>query len=251
MKRRLAALALVAVFAAGCGIGYVQPQHNNASGAPTKRVLLFGDSLMVAAGPEITTRLAAKGMAATVTNGADNGASPVLYPWPGTNHGPHTELQALLDTHDPDVVVVNFTGNGFAGGQAGWDQWDANIDAMSSAIRASGAVVYWTIPPYVGGLHVDADAWARAVWYFAALPNTDPLTAGKQPDWRTALRPIDDVVDHNGQIIASRFAFELEYAEDGLVRTVRPPDAIHTTGAGDERLARWTTWTLRGEWGIS
>lgn len=244
--------ALVATLTlAGCGVGYVQPQHDNATGGvEAKRVLLYGDSLMVSAAPEITARLAAKGMTATVINGADNGASPVLYPWPGTNHGPHTELADLLATHKPDIVIANFTGNGFAPGTAGWNQWHANITAMSSAIRDAGAVVYWTIPPYVGGLHVDADAWAAAVWYFAGLPNLDPLAAGRQPDWRTALRPVDDVVDHNGQVIGSRFAYELEYPEDGLVRTVRTSDAIHTTAAGDERLARWTTWTLRAEWGI-
>lgn len=245
MKRLWIALLVLAL--AGCGVGYRVPQHGNASGAPTKRVLFFGDSIMVATAPTIAARMTAKGMRAVFAYGADNAGTPVQRNWVGTSHTPRQELQRLLDSFDPDIVIANFAGHEFSN----WNAWDSAIDAMSKAIRDSGAVVYWTIPPYIGDRYVDADQWEPAVWYFAALPNSDPLAAGHMVDWRTALRPQKDQVFYEGKgPYKSRFAYNLLYIEDGKGRKVRLTDQIHPTPDGKDRIARWTTWALRGEWGI-
>lgn len=239
-------VSLLAMLIAGCGIGHPMPQHDSA--APHldgERILFFGDSLLVSAGPEIVQRLADKAMVAIVENGARNGASPVHGTWISTDRTPQEQLQFLIDSFDPDIVVGNFTGKGFAD----WDTWDRAITAMTSAVRDSGAVMYWTIPPYVGGRYVDADQWAKAVSYFETLPEREPLAAGHMIDWRTALRPQNDQV-WVGSIgpIGSRYASSLTGEGGG---TVRARDEVHTTHTGDRRIARWTTWAIRSEWGIS
>ncbi|MCZ7531412.1 MAG: hypothetical protein M5U31_14390 [Acidimicrobiia bacterium] len=245
---RAAALvvSLLAMLMVGCGIGHPMPQHDNAPPhVDENRVLLFGDSLLVSAAPEITRRLADKGMSATVENGAKNGASPVHATWISTNRTPQEQLQFLIDSFDPDIVVGNFTGNGFAD----WNAWDAAVTTMTTTVRDSGAVMYWTIPPYIGGRYLDDDQWAKAVSYFETLPARDPLAAGHMIDWRTALRPKNDQV-WVGSIgpIGSRYATSLTGEEGG---TVRARDEVHTTDTGDRRLASWTTWAIRGEWDIA
>lgn len=240
------AVSLLAVVVAGCGIGRPMPRHASAPReVEQRRVLFFGDSLLVSAEPEITQRLATKGMSATVENGARNGASPVHRTWISSDRTPQEELQFLLDTFDPDIVVGNFTGNGFAD----WDVWDGAVTAMTTAVRDSGAAMYWTIPPYVGGRYVDAARWAEAVSYFETLPERDPLAAGHMIDWRTALRPQNDQIWVGGAgPLSSRYATTLTGEGGGVVRS---RDEIHTTHAGDQRLAAWTTWAIRGEWSIA
>lgn len=247
MKIRSLLIGLLLVALTGCGVGYRTPQHHNASGAATKRVLFFGDSIMVATAPAIAARMTAKGMSAVFKYGADNAGTPVQRKWVGTSHTPREELQSLLDSFDPDIVIANFAGHEFAS----WNAWDTAIGTMSDTIRGSGATVYWTIPPYIGNRYVDGDRWSGAVWYFASLPSRDPLAAGHIIDWRTALRPQNDKVWYKGTgPYASSFAYELVYPEDDKGRRVRLTDQIHPTAAGKDRIARWTTWTLRGEWGI-
>lgn len=245
--KRLDVAFLVLVVLGGCGIGYTVPQHHNARGAPAKRVLFFGDSIMKSTAPVIADRMRAKGMSAVFKFGAVNAGTPVQATWVGTNHSPLQELLlSLLDSFDPDIVVANFAGHEYSNGNA----WDTAVDAMSRAIRDSGATVYWTIPPYIGNSYIDGTRWRPAVSYFAALPKTDPLAVGHMIDWRTALRPQKDRVLLGARQLTSTFAYDLWASEDHRAHRVWLRDEIHPGPEGKDRMARWTTWTLRREWGI-
>ncbi|MEZ5171529.1 MAG: SGNH/GDSL hydrolase family protein [Acidimicrobiia bacterium] len=245
MKRLAAALCLLLVLG-GCGIGYAVPQHHNAQGAPTKRVLFFGDSIMKSTAPVIAARMQAKGMRAVVKYGAANAGTPVQATWVGTSHSPLRELQSLLDSFDPDIVIANFAGHEFRS----WKAWDASIDAMSQAIRASGATVYWTIPPFIGNTYIDGDAWKPAVYYFAGLPSSDPQAAGHMIDWNRAMRPANDQVWLNGRPLQAKFAYDLWAPEDRTGHRVWLRDEIHPSPEGKDRIARWTTYAIRSEWGM-
>jgi lysophospholipase L1-like esterase len=116
------------------------------SGSQCKTVLLVGDSLMTPIS-NVQEVLEQSGRCATVVNAAVNGTAPS-----GTLQGVDwsTRLQALIDQHHPQVVVIQFVGNGFDGtDDAAWlAQQQAGIINLVDIAKASG-VPYVAIAPVV------------------------------------------------------------------------------------------------------
>jgi hypothetical protein len=114
------------------------------SGNQCKTVLLIGDSLMTPVS-NVGGVLQQSGRCANVINAAVNGTAPS-----GTLQGVDwsTRLQALIDQHHPEIVVMQFVGNGFDGtNDAAWlAQQQAGIIDLVNIAKANG-VPYVAIAP--------------------------------------------------------------------------------------------------------
>jgi hypothetical protein len=124
--------------------GYPSLPHY--SGSQCKTVLLIGDSLMSPVN-NVQDVLQQSGRCANVVNAAVNGTAPG-----GTLQGVNwsTRLQGLIDQHHPQIVVIQFVGNGFDGtNDADWlAQQQAGIVNLVDIAKASG-VPYVALAPVV------------------------------------------------------------------------------------------------------
>ena len=122
--------------------GYPSIPHY--SGSQCKTVLLIGDSIMSPVG-NVGDVLQQSGRCATVVNAAVNGTAPG-----GTFQGVNwsTRLQGLIDQYHPQIVVIQFVGNGFDGtNDADWlAQQQAGIVNLVDIAKASG-VPYVALAP--------------------------------------------------------------------------------------------------------
>ncbi len=116
------------------------------SGNQCKTVLLIGDSLMTPVS-NVQQVLEQSGRCANVINAAVDGTAPA-----GNLQGVNwsTRLQGLIDQHHPQIVVIQFVGNGFDGtNDAAWlAQQQAGIINLVDIAKASG-VPYVAIAPVV------------------------------------------------------------------------------------------------------
>jgi len=114
------------------------------SGSQCKTVLLIGDSLMTPVS-NVQDVLQQSGRCANVVNAAVNGSAPA-----GNLQGVNwsTRLQDLIDQHHPQIIVMQFVGNGFDGtNDAAWlAQQQTGIVDLVNIAKASG-VAYVAIAP--------------------------------------------------------------------------------------------------------
>jgi hypothetical protein len=158
---RRAVTAVAAAFlllAAGCFAGPPPPPSSAPafpgypsippySGSQCKTVLLIGDSLMTPIS-NVEDVLEQSGRCANVINAAVNGTAPG-----GMLQGVDwsSRLQGLIDQHHPQIVVMQFVGNGFDGGMndAAWlAQQQAGIINLVDIAKRSG-VPYVAVAPVV------------------------------------------------------------------------------------------------------
>ncbi len=116
------------------------------SGSQCKTVLLVGDSLMTPV-TNVGDVLQQSGRCANVVNAAVNGTAPA-----GTLEGVDwsVRLQQLIDQHHPQIVVIQFVGNGFDGtNDAAWlAQLQAGMTNLVDIAKQSG-VPYVALAPVV------------------------------------------------------------------------------------------------------
>ena len=119
------------------------------SGSQCKTVLLIGDSIMTPVN-NLGTVLQQSSRCANVINAAVNGTAPA-----GTLGGVNwsTRLQELIDQHHPQIVVIQFVGNGFDGtNDAAWlSQLQSGIINLVDIAKVSG-VPYVAIAPVAAPL---------------------------------------------------------------------------------------------------
>ena len=122
--------------------GYPSIPHY--SGTECKTVLLIGDSIMTPVS-NVQDVLQQSGRCATVVNAAVNGTAPA-----GALQGVDwsTRLPSLIDQYHPQIVVMEFVGNGFDGtNDAAWlAQLQAGITNLVNIAKTSG-VPYVAIAP--------------------------------------------------------------------------------------------------------
>jgi len=122
--------------------GYPSIPHY--SGTECKSVLLIGDSLMTPVS-NVQDVLQQSGRCSNVVNAAVNGTAPA-----GDLQGVDwsTRLQGLVDQLHPQIVVIQFVGNGFDGtNDAAWlAQQQAGIINLVDIAKASG-VPYVALAP--------------------------------------------------------------------------------------------------------
>jgi len=122
--------------------GYPSIPHY--SGSQCKTVLLIGDSLMTPV-TNVQDVLQQSGRCANVINAAVNGSAPA-----GTLQGVDwsTRLQGLIDQYHPQIVVIQFVGNGFDGtNDAAWlSQLQTGITDLVNIAKVSG-VPYVALAP--------------------------------------------------------------------------------------------------------
>ena len=153
--------------------------HNTAAGAvpgrdhsASKTVLVLGDSLSAEYGlergagwvPLLERRIASMRLPTAIINASISGE---------TTSGGRARLQALLQKHHPEVVVIELGGNdGLRGLPLGATQ--ANLQEMIGMSKKSGARVLllgMQIPPNYGG-----DYTRRFAGLYAALAKQDDVT---------------------------------------------------------------------------
>ncbi|MBF6555799.1 MAG: hypothetical protein IVW52_06430 [Acidimicrobiales bacterium] len=143
--------------AANAGIscpGVVAPEnhHPPLTALGVHRVALVGDSIMSQASCSVAESLAAVGI------------QTYRYPVPGTGLLTGLDwvshMKQILRSDHPDVVVAEFVGNYFgprartadgrpivADSPEFLDAWNQRARALSDAVRAAGAQMYWVSPP--------------------------------------------------------------------------------------------------------
>ncbi len=158
------ALALaVLLLCAACGIARTVPAVQAVASRPDNAtVLLFGDSLLHQAAPEIALQAEANVLPVDVVDKSQNGAG--LLTTYGFDAAPRDILQAHLAEFEPDYVVVEFSGNhwfadilpGYEDLEYGSEEWFAawweNYDLIVADIVAAGATPLTVIPPPYGPL---------------------------------------------------------------------------------------------------
>ncbi|HBO12335.1 MAG TPA: arylesterase [Halieaceae bacterium] len=145
-----------------------------------RRLLVLGDSISAAYGLSLEegwvalagAALAGRGLAVDVVNASISGE---------TSAGGRRRLPALLETHDPDAVVIELGGND---GLRGYPvaQLRENLAAMAEAAQASGARVLllpMEIPPNYGPRYTGAfrDSFPRVAEETGASLGPFPLEA--------------------------------------------------------------------------
>jgi acyl-CoA thioesterase-1 len=151
--RRLAAAGLLLLVAGTSGAAV----DDAASSGGEQRLLVLGDSISAAYGLSLEegwvalagAALAGRGLAVDVVNASISGE---------TSAGGRRRLPALLETHDPDAVVIELGGND---GLRGYPvaQLRENLAAMAETAQASGARVLllpMEIPPNYGPRYAGA-----------------------------------------------------------------------------------------------
>src|SRR5690606_4468251 len=142
---------------AAIGLGSAQAQTAAAaSGSPAPRILIFGDSLSAEYGLErgagwvelLKQRLAARAAPYEVVNASVSGE---------TTSGGLSRLPALLNQHQPDIVVLELGGNdGLRGLQPA--ETESNLREMAAMAREAGARVIiagMQLPPNYGRAYTE------------------------------------------------------------------------------------------------
>jgi hypothetical protein len=231
---------------AGCGIGNVIPRPDAAPpDAPTKRILLVGDSLMLQAEPAISDTLAWYHLPAEIFDVAVGGSSPTcFYPCdspPPNMPTPVEWVQEAVAAYQPDIVLCDW---GFNVDQhyddPGFDQAayrSATLDAeeqIADVVHDAGVPLYWALAPQI------VDPW------WNAIIDTNADRAANLPahgvtifSWRAALDTRDGF-----------YADSLLEPENGSIVQVRADDHAHLATAGANRVAAWTVAAIRPQWDI-
>ena len=203
MRRRVAALVVLALLAIGVGVG-------EALTPSTEHVLLVGDSIMRQTGGAIERQL---GDGWTVHNeGVNNSGllTPGFFDWAD-------QLEQQLAQTDPDVVVFLMIGNYTSDPAEFWrspggelvrdigspafaQQWGRQADAAMAAIAESGAEVVLVLPPpmptdalqaVVDALRHEYRRIARQNDFVRLVDAARPL-GGRDGEW-IGFRPGEDV----------------------------------------------------------
>ncbi len=226
----------------GCGLAPQPPQAPLASMSwQSKRVMFVGDSLMTQALPDIISELDGHRMPATIINRAVGGWGLLTaLGAPGTATKPADVIGQWVAVDQPDIVVVEFSGN-YWPGQDGADnyqslewaqRWDAEAERFTQAVLAAHKKLYWVIPPPRSSIEPN--------WF--GFRDLSIVEAFAHPgvglvDWWTAATTYDGhwaiwVDDGDGQ---------------GMV-PIRQLDGLHFTPQGTHRMAEWTVIAIRPEW---
>ena len=229
-RTRLIGTLLVALLAATTACQVVEKSTDR----PVTRVLIVGDSVIAFAHPALEQQFGAYGV--DVENWTLLGTGP-LFTWDGQKVWA-TKLEEKLQTYDADIVLFESCCH-YPGGPAGSPLYvndqgitvqpgtelmytelaKANTELVEIA-RAHGASPYWVrLPPTTAGSIIYGPDIAERVDRFNLL--LDQLDA--------------PILDWGAAVLAQPNATSL-----------RHPDGIHYTDAGNAFLARWTfTQTVR------
>jgi hypothetical protein len=238
MKFRIFLGLAIAVLVAGCFAappppppsapafpGY--PEISHYTGTQCKTVLLIGDSLITPVS-NVGEVLQGSGRCATVINEAVNGSAPT-----GNLQGVDwsTHLQTLISQYHPDIVVIEFIGNGFGiGDDAAWlSQLQAGIQNLVNIAKFSGV-------PYVAIAAMAAEATANQVWQnrFLTWEQSATIPGSKKVDLNPYLAP------------SNRFSEYLDFGPDG-VQKVRS-DVVHLTNLGAHVAGYVIAAAIAPEW---
>ncbi|MCZ7529283.1 MAG: hypothetical protein M5U31_02405 [Acidimicrobiia bacterium] len=252
------ALALaVLLLCAACGIARPVPAVQGVASRPDNvTVLLFGDSLLRQAAPEIALQAEANVLPVDVVDKSQNGAG--LLTTYGFDAAPRDILQAHLAEFEPDYVVVEFSGNhwfadilpGYEDLEYGSEEWFAawweNYDLIVADIVAAGAQPLTVIPPPYGPLSPGA---VTRTTLAEDYPGAASAHGSPTIDWREALASKDCIVwiAKPGGGLKSMplcYADDLRDPEAGAIETVRAADMLHMSEAGAQRAAFWTVAVL-------
>ena len=191
-------------------------------------IVVVGDSQAEILGQSMIDKAAATGvMEATLDFEFSSGLTrPDFFNWPA-------EIQQVVETTDPDVMVVVFGANDGQGMeldsgvfQPGDPEWNAEyarrVDAVMTYLEQQGARVYWIGQPI-----------ARDAEYPAGLPLMNGIfedVAADHPN-TTVVSLYDLFADESGN-----YSDSLPGA-GGEVVNMRNSDGIHMTRAGGDRAA--------------
>jgi hypothetical protein len=238
MKLRILLGLAIAVLVAGCFAGPPPPppappfpgypRISHYTGSQCKTVLLIGDSLMTPVS-NVGDVLQQSGRCATVINAAVNGSAPTGN-LQGVDWSSH--IQALIGQYNPDIVVMNFVGNGFgAGDDAAWlSQLQAGVQNIVNIAKFSGV-------PYVAITPMAAAATTNQVWQnqFLTWEQTANIAGAKKVDLNPYLAP------------GNQFSAYLDFGADGGVQKVRI-DVVHLTDLGSRVAGYVIASAIATEW---
>ena len=226
----------------GCGLAPPPPQ--TAPPGPTataRRVMLVGDSLMANAASAITEELASHRMPAVVIDHALGGWGLLTaLGAPGTATKPADLVGRWIAQDDPDVVVVEFSGN-FWPGQDGDDEylspqwnarWLAQAERLTQAVLATHTKLYWVIPPPRSS---EESRWS--MFHDLSVVTAQQHGGVGLVDWWTATTTSD-----------GHWALWVDSGDGRGMIPIRLSDGLHFTPQGSRRLAEWTVTGIRPEW---
>ncbi len=256
MRVRVLAVAVAAVTLSACGIAAPFPTIDVPDPGVHHDVLLMGDSLMkqAAGGYGATTPLAElmaeSGMDVTLHDFSVASAG-LLSSYPG-GVTPREALTANLETlaasgTEPTVIVFEYAGNNGlveepAYGSDEWFvAWWAEAQAMVDLAAASGAAVYWTVPPpFLDPVRLRV-AYESGL-FLAANPGVGRV------DWWRALASVDCRTWVNNRWLDLCYADELWYASDDTIHKVRHEDQLHLSPGGSTRARSWLVAAIDEQW---
>jgi hypothetical protein len=235
------------LFAAGCGYAPQPPQAPLANdAAPTKRVMLVGDSLLAQAAPMIIGELAAHHMPAVVINHSV-GAWGLLTArsdanGPSTPSKPADVISSWIAQDNPDIVVVEFGGNYWPGPDGpndykslAWSfRWIAEAERFTQAVLATGRQLYWVIPPPSSSIESNS----------YGLRDLSIIEAYSHPgvglvDWWTPMTTNE-----------GHWTIWINDGDGQGYFPIRNGDGVHFTTQGAQRIAEWTVMVLRPQWDV-
>lgn len=216
-----------------------EPSRRRPTAQEPLRLLVAGDSMTEALGP-VLEELAEETGVATAERALEYSSGltrPDFFDWPA-------HLAALVDEHDPDVLVVSVGANDAQGIQTpagpapfGTDPWVAEyrgrVAATMDLAAAEDRVVYWLGQPVMRSSTFDAR--------MALLTSIFREEAGRRP----GIRFVD-----TRPTFAGPDGGYTAYLPDasGTPVLVRRDDGIHLTPAGARRLAAQLMDLLGEDW---
>jgi hypothetical protein len=216
--------------------GVVAPKHHHPplTAVGVHRVALVGDSIMSQASCSAAESL------------ANVGIQTYRYAVPGTGLLTGLDwvshMKQILQSDHPDVVVAEFVGNYFgppaktadgrpiaAGSPEFIDAWNQRARALSDAVRAAGAQMYWVSPPPMA-----KGAFQNARQLFEGYASIDG----------------DHVLD-SGTVLAGPDGNEVIQKETcGHLHVIRSPDRIHLTDDGARLYGQQIAHDLTAQRGL-
>ena len=204
------------------------PAIPNYSGSQCKTVLLIGDSLMTPVS-SVAEVLHQSGRCANVINAAVNGSAPT-----GTLQGVDwsSHLRDLIGQYHPDIVVIEFIGNGFGtGDDVTWlSQLQAGIQNLVNIAKVSGV-------PYVAIAPMAAAATTDQVWQnqFLTWQQRADIPGAKKVDLNPYLAP------------GNQYSKYLDFGANGGIQQVRT-DVLHLTDLGSNVAGYVIAAAIAPEW---
>ncbi len=241
-KRVASIIVCCALGLASCGYAVQAPQALSADPTmPAKRVMFVGDSLLMQASPVITSEFAAHQMPAVILNHAIGGWGLLTaLDGPGTPSKPADLIGPWIAQENPDIVLVEFSGNYWPGQDGPNDylslawisRWDAQAERLTQIVLAAGKKLYWVIPPPRSSI--------ESSWY--GLRELSIVEALAHPgiglvDWWTPTTTNDE-----------HWAIWIDVGDGKGFFPIRNLDGLHFTPQGTQRMAEWTLVGLRPEW---